>query len=342
MRNGDDEAKRLGALRRYRFFDAPRDSRIDELVALTAAVCDAPIALLGVLDADRVRILSCHGVDAREFERDDPLWRMLPAGAAIDVIPDLGSDPRLASHPLVAGNAHWRFAARAAVVGDDGLPLALLLVVDTRRRRMSDLQRLTLDVHARQLAALCELHRLTSAPRAAATEPTAPEGETLGAETAGAIDGARTDGPGAPDTPEESAGGEPQAPGPGEALIRRRILVVDDVEAAASLLGRVLESMGHETRIAHDGPKALAIAKEYRPDVILLDLGMPGMSGFVVARLLRAQVGFEGITLIAVTGHGRDEDRRQAVEAGFDHHLLKPVSAEHMRALLDQLPVQSQ
>lgn len=336
MRDAEDEAKRLGALRRYRLFDAPRDSRIDELVALTAAVCDAPIALLGVLDADRVRILSCHGVDAREFERDDPLWRVLPAGFAADVIPDLGSDPRLASHPLVAGNAHWRFAARAAVVTDDGLPLALLLVVDTRRRRMSELQRLTLDVHARQLTALCELHRLTSAPQAAPTERAAPQ-----AELTGAIDGARANAAGATDAAEEIADGEEQTPGPGEALIRRRILVVDDVEAAASLLGRVLESMGHETRIAHDGPKALAIAKEYRPDVILLDLGMPGMSGFVVARLLRAQVGFEGITLIAVTGHGRDEDRRQAVEAGFDHHLLKPVSAEHMRALLDQLPVQS-
>ena len=62
------------------------------------------------------------------------------------------------------------------------------------------------------------------------------------------------------------------------------------------------------------------------------------MSGFVVARLLRAQTGLEGMTLIAVTGHGRDEDRRQALEAGFDHHLLKPVSADHMRVLLDQLP----
>jgi CheY-like chemotaxis protein len=206
---------------------------------------------------------------------------------------------------------------------------------------MSDLQRLTLEVHARQLAALCELHRLTNAPRAAATERAAPESGTPEAETAGVIDGARTEAAGVTDAPEATADGEPHAPGPGEALIRRRILVVDDVEAAASLLGRVLESMGHETRIAHDGPKALAIAKEYRPDVILLDLGMPGMSGFVVARLLRAQVGFEGITLIAVTGHGRDEDRRQAVEAGFDHHLLKPVSAEQMRALLDQLPVQS-
>jgi CheY-like chemotaxis protein len=127
-----------------------------------------------------------------------------------------------------------------------------------------------------------------------------------------------------------------------QAAIRRRILVVDDVEAAATTLGRVLEAMGHETRIAHDGPRALAIAKEYHPDVILLDLGMPGMSGFVVARLLRAQTGLEGITLIAVTGHGRDEDRRQSLEAGFDHHLLKPVSAEHMRVLLDQLPSRAQ
>jgi len=342
MRDGGDEAKRLGALARYRLGDLSRHPLIDDLVALTAVVCEAPIALLGILERDRVRVIAAHGVDAGEFPRDDPLWRPMAAAPSIDVHADLTADPAFAAHPLVAGGPQCRFAARAGIVTDDGFLLAVLVVADSRRRRFADLQRATLDIHSRQIAALLELHRLKAAARrpARAASETAP-GQGLPTATPPIdLDRAQTEPQVAAESrvPSEQSATE----GPNDAAIKRRILVVDDVEAAASLLGKVLESMGHETRVAHDGPKALAIAKEYRPDVILLDLGMPGMSGFVVARLLRAQPGFEGVWLIAVTGHGRDEDRRQALEAGFDHHLLKPVSAEHMRALLDQLPAPKQ
>src|SRR5512144_3167239 len=128
MRESGDEAKRLAAVRRHRLVDSPRDPLIDDLIALTAAVCDAPIAMLGCLDRDRVWLKSCHGIDAREFDAGDALWRAAPAGANVDVIPDLAADPEFATHPLVAGAAHWRFAARAPVTIDDGTTLALLVV----------------------------------------------------------------------------------------------------------------------------------------------------------------------------------------------------------------------
>src|SRR5512144_4486 len=173
MRESGDEAKRLAALRRYRLVDSPRDPFIDDLVALTAAVCDAPIAMLGCLDRDRVWIKSCHGIDAREFDAGDALWRTAPSGADVDVVPDLAADPAFAAHPLVAGEAHWRFAARAPV-RIDGTTLALLVIVDTRRRRLADLQRAALEVHARQLSALFELHRLRGGMRKATAPAAAP------------------------------------------------------------------------------------------------------------------------------------------------------------------------
>jgi CheY-like chemotaxis protein len=328
MREPEGEAKRQVALRRYRIVDTPPDSTFDDLATLTATVCDAPIALIGCLDRDRIWLKARYGIDIAAIDRE---WVAAPGASG--TIGDLAADARYANHPFVTGEAHWRFLASAPIVSDDGSPIGVIAIVDTRRRRLSDVQRATLDLLARQAAALFELHRSRGgAKRTPARDApgVAGNGASEAVESASlAADGRADDA-----HPVDERAASPIV----EAAIRRRVLVVDDVEAAATTLGRVLEAMGHETRIAHDGPRALAIAKEYRPDVILLDLGMPGMSGFVVARLLRAQTGLEGITLIAVTGHGRDEDRRQALEAGFDHHLLKPVSADHMRVLLDQLP----
>jgi CheY-like chemotaxis protein len=330
MREPEAESKRQAALRRYEILDTPPDAAFDDLATLCATVCDAPAAFIGCLDHDRVWLKARCGVDADAIGRE---W--VPTPAASSTIGDLSADARFVGHPYVSGEAHWRFMASAPVAADDGSAIGVIAIVDTRRRRLSDLQRATLDILARQAAALFELHRLRQNAKPPASS------ENL-ADAAGTGSTKSTEArPTPPDTQADAARGARAANDDSsveEAAIRRRILVVDDVEAAAATLGRVLEAMGHETRIAHDGPKALAIAKEYRPDVILLDLGMPGMSGFVVARLLRAQTGLDGMTLIAVTGHGRDEDRRQALEAGFDHHLLKPVSADHMRVLLDQLP----
>jgi CheY-like chemotaxis protein len=91
---------------------------------------------------------------------------------------------------------------------------------------------------------------------------------------------------------------------------------------------------GCEVRIAHDGPAALEAAVPYRPDIVLLDIGLPGMDGYEVARRLREQHGLEDALLIAVTGYGQQEDRRLAQDAAMNHHLTKPVDAEALRQLI--------
>jgi CheY-like chemotaxis protein len=106
----------------------------------------------------------------------------------------------------------------------------------------------------------------------------------------------------------------------------RRVLVVDDAVDAAELFGEVLRMNGHDFRVAHDGPGALQVALEFEPDVVLLDLGLPGMDGYEVARRLREQGG--NMRLIAVTGYTRDPERLR--EAGFDDHLMKPVDFQQL------------
>lgn len=105
----------------------------------------------------------------------------------------------------------------------------------------------------------------------------------------------------------------------------RRVLVVDDNDDAAEMLAMVLELGGHEPRTAHDGPEALETARAFRPEVVFLDIGLPGMDGFEVARRLRQEPGLEGAVLVALTGWGSEEDRKRTREAGFDFHLTKPV-----------------
>jgi PAS domain S-box-containing protein len=114
-----------------------------------------------------------------------------------------------------------------------------------------------------------------------------------------------------------------------------RILVVDDNAPAAKLLGRLLERLGgHEIRIAHDGEAALVEAEAFRPDLVLLDIGLPRMDGFEVARRLRERPGFSDVLLVALTGYGTAEDRRRSLEAGFDEHLVKPPGVEMLRTVL--------
>jgi CheY-like chemotaxis protein len=100
----------------------------------------------------------------------------------------------------------------------------------------------------------------------------------------------------------------------------------------------MLRITGHEVHTAHDGPAALAAAHRFRPEVVLLDIGLPGMSGYEVARRLRQDVGTGGVMLVAMTGYGQDEDRRRAREAGFDHHLVKPAAPTAVADLLRRRP----
>lgn len=114
----------------------------------------------------------------------------------------------------------------------------------------------------------------------------------------------------------------------------RRILVVDDNLDAAQSLAMLLELDGHETAMAHDGERALLLAREFDPHVILLDIGLPLMNGYEVARRVREQPWGHAIRLIAVTGWGQEQDRQQSLAAGFDHHLTKPLDPARLASLL--------
>jgi len=121
---------------------------------------------------------------------------------------------------------------------------------------------------------------------------------------------------------------------------RRRILVVDDNLDAANSLARLLTRVyGQEVRMAHDGPSALVAAGEFLPEVVLLDIGLPGMDGYEVAHALRNLPESGGMLVVALTGWGQEKDRQRSREAGFDDHLVKPVDPEHLRAVLVELPV---
>jgi signal transduction histidine kinase/DNA-binding response OmpR family regulator len=116
----------------------------------------------------------------------------------------------------------------------------------------------------------------------------------------------------------------------------RRVLVVDDNRDAAETLALMLELHGHQVKVAHDGRSGLKVAREYQPDVILLDIGLPHLNGYEVARSLRANGPARLPLLVAMTGYGQEEDRRKSREAGFDRHLVKPVDPELLLRLLSE------
>ncbi len=121
----------------------------------------------------------------------------------------------------------------------------------------------------------------------------------------------------------------------------RRILLADDNRDALDSLATLLQCDGHEVHTAGDGAEAFALAAECRPDVVLLDIGMPKLDGYEVARRIRAEPWGKGPVLIALTGWGQDEDRRRSREVGFDSHLVKPLDPETLSALLARLPIRA-
>jgi CheY-like chemotaxis protein len=129
--------------------------------------------------------------------------------------------------------------------------------------------------------------------------------------------------------PEPSADGEKSCAG-----LNCRILVADDLRDSADSLALVLRLAGHEVQTAHDGLEAVQAAAAFRPEVALLDIGMPKMNGYEAARHIRQQPWGKRTVLIAVTGWGQEEDKRRATEAGFDHHLTKPVEPAALEKLL--------
>jgi CheY-like chemotaxis protein len=115
-----------------------------------------------------------------------------------------------------------------------------------------------------------------------------------------------------------------------------KVLVVDDNQATVESMLVLLHLWGHEGCAAYDGPGALESVKEFQPDVVLLDLGLPLMDGFEVARRLRSQPGLEEVRLIALTGYGAEAAHERLQEAGFDLHLIKPVDPKTLEAVLRQ------
>ena len=131
------------------------------------------------------------------------------------------------------------------------------------------------------------------------------------------------------------------AAGPGDVLAARRFLVVDDNRDAAESLKTLLKLLGADVHVVYSGPEALEAVAVYKPEIVLLDIGMPGMDGHEVARRLRQQPQFQDLTLIAVTGWGQEEDRYRSQSAGFDHHLVKPVDLSVLQDLLGSLETRS-
>jgi len=115
----------------------------------------------------------------------------------------------------------------------------------------------------------------------------------------------------------------------------RRVLIADDNVDAAEALRRLLELQQHEVEVVHDGEAAVEALSRSEPEVILLDISLPGLDGLEVARRIRAHGGARRPLLVAVTGLGRDEDRRRSADAGFDHHLVKPIDLASLEALMD-------
>ena len=130
----------------------------------------------------------------------------------------------------------------------------------------------------------------------------------------------------------ESGSGKDMAP-----AAALKILVVDDNRDAAESCAMLLELSGHRVQTAYGGRQALEIAATFRPDALLLDIGLPDLSGYELAQQIRTASWGHGAVLVAVTGWGQDEDRRRAFEAGFDHHLTKPIEAEKLESLLCSL-----
>ena len=116
-----------------------------------------------------------------------------------------------------------------------------------------------------------------------------------------------------------------------------RVLVVDDNRDAADMFVIMLQTFGHEVQATYSSQTALEMAVAYQPDIVLLDIGLPEMDGYEVARHLRQHPQTKDVWVIAMTGYGQDADRQRAEEAGFDYHLVKPIDPEKLQAVLELL-----
>ena len=141
---------------------------------------------------------------------------------------------------------------------------------------------------------------------------------------------------------DETMAEEPQADGI-RTLPRasRRVLIIEDNVDLAESLRELLELDGHQVAVAYSGPEGLAKAREFQPEVVLCDIGLPGMDGYAVARAFRADERLKEVFLVALTGYAQPEDLKEAAEAGFDRHLAKPPLQEELVRTLANVPDKS-
>jgi CheY-like chemotaxis protein len=118
-------------------------------------------------------------------------------------------------------------------------------------------------------------------------------------------------------------------------MTKRRVLIVEDNEDAGEMYRMLIELSGHEVLLAETGAKGLEMLKSARPDIALVDIGLPGMDGYEIARRFRAEPDSDKVFLVALTGYGSSTDRDRSRQAGFDLHLLKPVDPQAIKSLLD-------
>ena len=114
----------------------------------------------------------------------------------------------------------------------------------------------------------------------------------------------------------------------------QRVLIIEDYEDTARMLTAIVKSRGYEVRAEHSGPAGLKAAEDYHPEVILSDIGLPGIDGYTIARELRRRPEFAGTLMVAVTGYNQESDRQQAIEAGFDYHLPKPLNVSQLFSVM--------
>lgn len=121
-------------------------------------------------------------------------------------------------------------------------------------------------------------------------------------------------------------------------VLAKRVLIIDDNEDATEMMSCLVRRFGHETRVAYDGLHGLEIAHEFRPNIVFLDIGLPGLSGFEVARRMRRIPELADIPIVAVTGYTRPSDREQALRSGFSDHFAKPIDVGLVQRAVDTAP----
>ena len=135
------------------------------------------------------------------------------------------------------------------------------------------------------------------------------------------------------DIPREKAAPQPAAQ-PAAEVAGRRVLIVDDNLDACETLAMMLELLGQETRQAHEGTGALKAAQEYKPELIFMDIGLPGLTGHEIVERMRGELGMKDTYIVALSGYGTEEDRRKSLVAGFDNHFVKPLDPSSLPSVL--------